>query len=142
MRWFYAISHNEQYLKDLYLQIQYCKEKEFIVLSPFPMLRGNYPRRKASKLYKRLFSELANVSFIDLFNNIPSDEDYFNDIIHLNEKGHRLLAEPVCDAILQIMEANNLAPIRKESDMGQAEYIRHYSDVDCQIDNKLCNCLN
>jgi hypothetical protein len=139
LKWFYAISQNKVYLDMVLEQIQKFSQKKFIVLSPFPMVRDNYPRRQASKYYKSLYGKFPNVTFIDLFDYIPPKQEYFNDLIHLNAKGHQLLAEPICDAIVQIMEASNLAPIKKEPDTNQAEHILHYSDEGCLTDNTLSN---
>lgn len=99
LRWLYAISHNKRYLEELFLQIQNYGNKQFIVISPFPKTMQNYSRKQASSYYRRLFGKLPNVAFIDSFNYIPSKKDYFNDMIHLNERGHQLLAEPVCEKI-------------------------------------------
>lgn len=136
LRWYYGISRNKIYLDELLGQMRKFKQKNFIILSPFPMVRDNYPRRRAAKYYKSLYGKLSNVTFIDLFDYIPSKPEYFNDLIHLNAEGHQLLAEPICDAILQIMEANNSTQTKKAPDMGQVGHIRHYSDEDCLTDNK------
>jgi lysophospholipase L1-like esterase len=93
IRWIYGINRNKEYLNTLCSIIKKYPDKNFIILSPFPMYDQNYPRRKAGLFYKRLFAKLPNVEFIDSFRVVPSKKEYFNDKIHLNARGHQLLGD-------------------------------------------------
>lgn len=92
--WKVIVTRNINYLIRMKEIIAANPHKKFIVLSPMPCLKkaDRIIRSKGGKLYKKMFGTFENVTFIDLFNHIPTDSRYFKDSSHLNSNGHRLLA--------------------------------------------------
>jgi hypothetical protein len=95
--WKLILRRNYKYLFQLRNTILENPDKEFIVLSPIPCLKKAdwLIRSKAGMLYKKIFGSFSNVTFIDLFSMVPSDERFFKDAAHLNRSGHRLLGRSV-----------------------------------------------
>ena len=84
------------------------KEKLVVIL---PLKRANMDSKKnptTSKLLKdyveviKYYVDLFGLKYIDLFNNgfdMPpeGESEYFADGLHPNDKGHRVLAEKICE---------------------------------------------
>lgn len=68
----------------------------FVCLSPFPALAQahNKLRRLGGWLLRRRVTQQPNLHWVDTFDTL-NREDLFIDGIHLNEQGHRILAEQI-----------------------------------------------
>lgn len=68
----------------------------FVCLSPFPALATahNRLRRLGGWLLRRRVTQTPNLHWVDTFDTL-NREDLFLDGIHLNQQGHRVLAEQI-----------------------------------------------
>jgi hypothetical protein len=111
--WGVLLRKNRIHLRNIQQIIRENPSTHFIVLSPMPCskISDNIIRRKAGKWYKKLFSPLSNVTYIDLFRFIAVDKRYFIDPAHLNTTGHRILGRIVSHHIkgLNLYQKNQVA---------------------------------
>jgi hypothetical protein len=82
--------HDLQLIREL---IKFYPEKKFVIVTPLPCLeaRDTFIKNKAGKLMNRLFSGMANVTFINMHGRLPVDERIFADQFHLNAIGEKLM---------------------------------------------------
>jgi hypothetical protein len=95
--WNFLSCKYKKHLENIKSIIRENPEVKFIILSPIPCYKtaDNLIRNRAGKSFRKLFSGLDNVTYIDLFRYISADKRYFEDPAHLNNTGHRILGKIV-----------------------------------------------